>query len=200
MAMTPPPSPASQTRVSRGSTLLEVLVAILVLSIGLLGIAGLQTASLRYSQGGWARAAVASNLSDLAERIRTNPNSAENAYALATTYDDQRTAIAALKPIPKCESTGVTCTPDELAAFHVAAWRLALDRDMPGGAGFVIGTRDTGYVATVIWFDKSNVTPDGKAIAPTSCTGATGINQRTCCPDAVKAPDGARCTNMLMLP
>ena len=47
-----------------GSTLIEALVAMLVLSIGLLGIAGLASASLRYSQGSWARAAVASGLSD----------------------------------------------------------------------------------------------------------------------------------------
>ena len=70
-----------------GSTLIEVLVAMLVLSIGLLGVAGLAAASLRYSQGGWARASVASGLSDLADRVRTNPGADVTAYVFDTTND-----------------------------------------------------------------------------------------------------------------
>ena len=68
-----------------GSSLIEALVAMLVLSIGLLGIAGLSAASLRYSQGGWARASISSGLSDLADRVRANPTATVNAYAFATT-------------------------------------------------------------------------------------------------------------------
>lgn len=46
--------PIGQRRRGRtGNTLIEALVAMLVLSIGLLGIAGLASAALRYSQGAW---------------------------------------------------------------------------------------------------------------------------------------------------
>ena len=65
----PRPMQQSRQRTQAGTTLLEVLVAMLVLSIGLLGIAGLSAASLRYSQGGWARASISSGLSDLADRV-----------------------------------------------------------------------------------------------------------------------------------
>jgi type IV pilus assembly protein PilV len=192
--------------------LLEVLVAILILSVGLLGIAGLQASSLRYSQGGWARAAVASNLADFADRVRTNPNSAATAYVLADTYAVQRTALdagdvkipntASTPPVVDCEAAGANCTPDQLAAMQVAQWRLALNRDMPGAAAFISGASDSGYVVTAIWFDRSNVKADRTTLEPTvTCTGdETDIAARTCCPAAAAAPAGARCTTMVVVP
>jgi len=189
----------------QGSTLIEVLVAILILSIGLLGIAGMQVLTMRYSQGGWARAAVAASLSDIADRVRANPSASVTAYQFLTDYTTQRTAIEAgtVTAAKDCE-TAVTCTPAELAASQIVRWRLALARDLPGGAGFISGQRDTGYVATVMWFDKSFV----KDNDPTSLDSATacdstqtGIAGRTCCPAAAasKLP-GIRCTNMLVTP
>ena len=41
----------------RGAGLIEALIAILVLSIGLLGMVGMQTASVKYEQTGWVRSA-----------------------------------------------------------------------------------------------------------------------------------------------
>jgi type IV pilus assembly protein PilV len=178
-----------------GSTLIEALVAILILSIGLLGIAGLQASTLRYSQGGWARAAVASQLSDFADRVRANPGTNVNAYTLTDTYDDQRAAIAALVPAVDCDTA--TCTPDELAAFHLVQWRLSLNNSMPGAAAIVTGTRNTGYQATVLWYDKDSSDKAEK------CDAAyTGLRARNCCPaDAdVENQAGIRCTNMMVVP
>lgn len=198
--------PIQTPRRNRGTTLIEVLVAILILSIGLLGIAGLQASTMRYSQGSWARAAVSSNLSDIADRIRANPAASDTKYVLSTVYNTQRTEIDTLSAAKNCETS--TCTPDELADYHVVQWRLALNRDMPGSAGFISGTRATGYVVTAIWFDKTNFTygADGKpttAEAVTACSKiASGVSfaERTCCPDAASAPAGARCTNMVVVP
>ena len=183
-------------RLSRGSTLIEVLVAILVLSIGMLGIAGLQSATLRFSQGGWARAAIGSHLSDLADRVRTNPSGSTAAYVLEGTYADQRAEIGDIEDdVTDCEAA--TCTADQLAAYQLVQWRLALNRDMPGGAGFVTGSRDTGYVATILWFDKdSEEEPD---VCEADYEGARA---RTCCPEDADVADteGIRCTNMMVIP
>ncbi len=199
------PLPSTAMR-QRGTTLIEVLVAVLILSIGLLGIAGLQASAMRYAQGGWARAAVSSNLSDLADRIRANPDAADTAYQLSTSYAAQRAAIDTLAVATNCMTA--TCTADQLADFQLKQWQLAIARDMPGAAGFVSGTRSTGYVVTAIWFDKTNVSygSDGKpttAEAVTACSKiASGVPfaERTCCPDAASAPAGARCTNMMVMP
>src|SRR6218665_587583 len=74
---TAPPS----LQCARGATLAEVMAAIVVLSIGLLGIAGLQAATLKYKINAWARSSASTFLSDLAERVRINPDSAGNRFA-----------------------------------------------------------------------------------------------------------------------
>lgn len=196
----PSPAPSRQ----RGSTLIEVLVAILILSIGLLGIAGLQASSLRFSQGGWARAAVATSLSDMAERVRTNPDSTDTAYQLTATYAAQRTAIDtnAVTSAKDCEAVA-TCTPAEMADYQLAQWRLALARDLPGGAGYVTGTRSTGYVVTTMWLDKNHLDKDGALEKPENCDPAFELARaRHCCPAgaAVDNTGGVRCTNMVVIP
>ena len=188
-----------------GSSLIEVLVAILVLSIGLLGVAGLAAASLRYSQGGWARASVASGLSDLADRVRTNPGADTTAYVFNTTnYADQRTALESgqVTITTDCMAEGTACDATELAAFHMAEWRLAMDRNMPGSAVWVSGQRDEGYQATLMWFDKSFVQSDGTTLdTSATCTAAmTGVAARQCCPADAEVIAGVRCTNMTIVP
>ena len=191
-------------RSARGTTLLEVLVAILVLSLGLLGVAGLQAASLRYVQGGWARAAVAAAMSNFAERVRSNPGSSTTAYLLGSPYDTQKSEAGGLGEMTGC--TSADCTPDALAAEQLNNWRLALTTSIPGAAAFVTGDRSTGYQATIIWFDRVNTQKDpttgNETLVPvTTCTGSeTGMAARTCCPAGARAPDGARCTSFTVLP
>src|SRR6218665_3387231 len=63
---TAPPS----LQCARGVTLVEVMVAIVVLSIGLLGIAGLQAATLKYKINTLARSSASTLLSDFSDRGR----------------------------------------------------------------------------------------------------------------------------------
>ena len=186
-----------------GTTLIEALVAMLVLSIGLLGIAGLAAASLRNSQGAWARAAVASGLSDFADRVRANPTANETAYRFAANdYAAQREALLDEEVVIAKDCLAEVCTPTQLATYHLTDWRLAMNRSMPGAAVWVTGERDKGYQATVMWFDKTFVDDDGVTpSASATCNGAEdGIAARTCCPDAANAVDGVRCTNMTIVP
>jgi type IV pilus assembly protein PilV len=80
---TPPVSvlPARPCR-ERGVSLIEVLVAIVVLSLGMLAMAGLQLSSLRTSQGAILRGQAALLATDMAERMRGNLGDARN-YALS---------------------------------------------------------------------------------------------------------------------
>ena len=69
-----------------GVSLLEVLIAVLVLSVGLLGIAGLQTANMRNTQSAHQRTVAVLLASSMSERIRANPNAAiAGSFALSLT-------------------------------------------------------------------------------------------------------------------
>ncbi len=70
----------------RGISLLETLIAVLVLAIGLLGVAGLQTANLKNSQSAHQRTMAVMLTGSMAERIRANTAvAATGAFVLAKT-------------------------------------------------------------------------------------------------------------------
>src|SRR6218665_4111648 len=66
---------------THGVTLVEAMVAIVVLSIGLLGIAGLQAATMKYKINTWARSSASTLLSAFSERVRTHPDAAGRGFA-----------------------------------------------------------------------------------------------------------------------
>jgi type IV pilus modification protein PilV len=68
---------ASAARRQRGVTLIEILVAVVLLSIGLLGLAGLQLRGMQVNQGSMWRAQAAIMAEDLADRMRADPNNAK---------------------------------------------------------------------------------------------------------------------------
>jgi len=109
-----------------GFTLVEVLVAALLLSIGLVGLAGLQAASLANNQSSFMRSQVTSLAYDLADRMRSNIlGSNANAY-------DPATAAT----VATC-MTNVGCTPVELAQNDIAEWNAAITNYLPMGEGWV---------------------------------------------------------------
>ncbi len=62
----------------RGATLIEVLVALLVLSVGLLGLAGLQMTSLQSNQSAYYRSQATVLAYDITDRMRANRTEALN--------------------------------------------------------------------------------------------------------------------------
>lgn len=204
----------------RGAGLIEALVAILVLSIGLLGMVGMQTASIKYEQTGWVRSALSSNISSLADRIRANASADADAYTFSRTYAAERASIEAtplpntyLTPAKDCNTTA--CTNDELAAYDLVVWRNDLNQQLPGAVGFVTPTGvkgvDLRFGVTVAWFNKDfldETAPNVKTlrqpeICPVPAVGTTGIAARNCCPASVgtaAALAGVQCVNLEIIP
>jgi len=109
-----------------GFTLLEVLVAIVVLSLGLLGLAGLQAASLRNNQTAYYRGIATQQAYDMADRLRANL-----AGVRAGSYNN----LAAVIPAdPGCFTTGC---PDMAATDHFQ-WNTVNAALLPGGVGTVV--------------------------------------------------------------
>lgn len=201
------PTPRA-ARHQRGVTMIEVMIAILVLSIGLLGVAATLAKGARFALGAWSQASVATGLSDMAERLRASPNAVVANFSLEDDYATQRAAIDAGEVTSAKDCDSEACTPEEAAGFHLTTWRLALDRSLPGAAGWVrplssaaTEPKATAFELVVMWFDKSNLDSDDVLNAAAVCAGSeTGLDQRRCCPAEADAADGVRCTRMVLVP
>lgn len=128
----------------RGFTLLEVLIAIVVLSIGLLGLAGLQAAGLRNNTSAYMRTIATQQVHDMADRMRANlPGVITNAYD----------AIAGIPADPACISAATGCSIANLAIYDAFAWNTRNQNLLPLGVGTV--TRVVGAPAGVNRFTIS---------------------------------------------
>ena len=102
-----------------GFTLMEVLVALLVLSIGLLGMAGMQVFSLSSNYDAYLRTQATFFAYELIDKVRAN-----RTEALVGGYD---TAIATIAgTVTDCQSATANCSPNQLAVFEVTQWKCAL--------------------------------------------------------------------------
>ncbi len=109
---------------SRGFTLLEILVAFLVLDAGLLGLAALQREMLLQQQAAGLASDALWLTEDLAARCRANPGAA---YRLAEG--------SAPPPAPDCRSS--PCSPSAWAAADIARWHDRLRLQLPLATGEV---------------------------------------------------------------
>jgi type IV pilus assembly protein PilV len=132
----------------QGVTLVESMIALLVISIGLLGIASLQitamsqnASALNHSQAVW----YAYNMSD---RIRANISEFANYDGIDTSNSYTQDCLSS------------ACTNAQMLTADAADWATMIT-NLPGGRGLITSTAD-GIVVTVMWDDEG--------------TGATGTN------------------------
>jgi type IV pilus assembly protein PilV len=124
----------TSTNVQRGMTLVEALVALVVLSIGLLGVAALQVTSLRNSHAAHTRAQATALAYDIADRMRAN-----RAAAQSGNYDIALGATLA--------------TPATLAEIDLSTWKDALTATLPAGDGAIAQVGNLMRI-TIQWDDS----------------------------------------------
>lgn len=128
-------------QVQRGFSMIEALVALLVLSLGLLALAGFQVRVLVDSVGASNQNLAMQLAGDMADRIRANP------AAAATTpskYVTDWSAAAASGPKPSCEGARAACNAAELAAHDIWGWKRAVAAALPGGVADVKASATAG--------------------------------------------------------
>ncbi len=134
----------------RGFTLLEVLVALLVLGIGLLGLAGLQIQGLRFNHDAYVRSQATFLAYDLLERMRLNR--------------DQAAAYVGGDPGGVCGAPG-----NAIALDDRICWHAAVVQTLPGGAATVAAGANDQYTVTITWLDRAagnNRTQSWTAVVP----------------------------------
>ncbi|MCP5419137.1 MAG: type IV pilus modification protein PilV [Gammaproteobacteria bacterium] len=112
----------------RGFTLLEVLVALIILAIGLLGLASLQAVGLRSNHSAQMRTQATLLSYDIVDRIRANLKGAKDGY-----YNNNGGNAAD----NGCIAAGANCDPQAMAEQDLFEWNAAIANVLPSGAGIV---------------------------------------------------------------
>ena len=120
---------------SRGVSLVEVLVSILLMAVGLLALVGSNVASIRYSKLAQYRATASLLATDIAERMRANRNGLAE-YAVQLSFAVQATEPAA---DTRCESyiPPIPCDATRLAQYDLVQWRHVVRNQLPEGSVFI---------------------------------------------------------------
>ena len=145
------PSIASQ----KGATLVEILVSVVIIAIGLLGLAAMQNTSLRLSYESYVRSQANFLAYDLIDRIRSNPD--------APVYE--MTVDATVFETDCFSSNSDGCTQSEMREFDLYYWRESA-RELLPDAQVEVTYDDTQqlYSLRIKWQDRfDNDVEDGGA-------------------------------------
>jgi len=108
-----------ETRRQSGFSLVEVLIALVIMSVGMLGIAGLYVESMQAGRTSSFRHNAVTIASDVADRIRANPIGGVD-------YEGVRGNN-------NCVLGNVDCNPQQMAANDIDLWLTQADETLPEG-------------------------------------------------------------------
>lgn len=177
----------SQISRDQGYTLIEVLIAVVILSIGLLGMAGIQVKGMRGTQNTFLKTTATNLAQSMAERIHANPivaDKVEDTISGRKFYMITDTTTESCATVLSCNGTSANCTPEEVVAADIYEWVCGtptstgtniggINNSLPNGSGSISCTdKDTtdadvcspGSTRTItISWDESALNPDKDA-------------------------------------
>jgi len=139
-------SASSTRRGQRGFTMIEVLIALVVLAVGLLGLAMLQTMNLRFTQSANQRTQATNLAYELLDQMRVN-------RVLASAYMGDYTG----------DATDANCIPDTgdmTADEYRTAWECRLAKALGGGSKATVALSGTELTVDIEWNDQRWVPGD----------------------------------------
>jgi len=135
------PARRMPTNAVGGFTLIEVLVALVVMSVGMLGIAGLYVTSMQAGRTSLFHHHAVTLAGDVADRIRANSRAA--------------IAYTGLGANNNCVApAGIDCTPEEMAAHDILLWDQQAADTLPTGTVTIVfdnGVVPPTYQITIGW-------------------------------------------------
>lgn len=130
--------------------MVEVLIAVFVLSVGLLGLAGLQAQSLQFNFSAYQRSQSNFLAYDIIDRMRVNRDE-----ALLGTYDIELDDDAPADP--GCQAAAASCSTADMVNFDLAQWIGNIENLLTQGDGAVAVTVVGGRAqveVTITWLDN----------------------------------------------
>lgn len=147
----------------RGFSMIEVMIAVLVVSFGVLGIAGALFTATRSATSNYVRQQAVQDAYDILDRMRANRTVAAQAGGSYTA-----TATKPSSTAPSTNCTTSTCSGAQMAAYDVWQWQTQLMQNLPNGLGSVTiaAGSNSSYTVTVQvqWSDQAGntaFTPSG---------------------------------------
>lgn len=171
---------------AEGFSLIEVLIAMVILSIGVLGVTGLQLMSKRNNQDSVQQIRAASLAQELVERMRANSSS----DGLATYVFNSPSEVGPMESAPSqdCRTAASACDTEQMALHDLWVWQQGLagadERIEEDNTGGLVNPRAciTGpgggsglYTVTIAWRGGAAI-PDSTAIGPDGAPISCGSN------------------------
>lgn len=117
----------------KGVSLIEILITMMILSIGLLGLAAMQVQGAQYNHSAYLRSQASFLSYDMFDRMRANRGLGINASSYSINLGD---------PVPTSPTNCVTtnCNSAEMALFDLNQWKQAVASLLPNGDGEIVFT------------------------------------------------------------
>ncbi|MDO6461384.1 type IV pilus modification protein PilV [Granulosicoccaceae sp. 1_MG-2023] len=137
-----------------GVTFIEVLVAVVILSLGFLATSRMQILGMRYNQGAFFQSQASILAADIADRMRANLDAVDDGK-----FDNVSTD--SLPTDPGCITDG--CSSSELADNDIVQWGQSISNSLPDGLGEI--QLDSGvYEISVSWSEKISDTQETQSV------------------------------------
>ncbi|KTD40329.1 type IV pilus modification protein PilV [Legionella parisiensis] len=153
-----------------GLSLIEVLIAFVILAIGLLGIAGMLIMSSKANNSSYAKQAAVQSVSGIFDKIRSNYQAAINGNYNISNINSSGAPIP--PPAPGVICTQSPCSSTQLAAYDTWYWLANDVSKLPSGSGSITSSPAPGtggntlITVTVQWDDSLAQNLVGASSAP----------------------------------
>ena len=139
-----------------GTTLIEVLVSVVVLAIGLLGIAAMQASSVRYNHSAELRSMAISQVNSMLDRLYANLNGVRSGH-----YNN----ASGIPADPGCSS----CSASQIAQRDIHQWNTDNANLLPAGQGTITANGNR-YTIILRWDGNRS------GVSGTGCSGNTDVD------------------------
>lgn len=143
----------NSSEMQKGFSLLESMIAIIVMVLGILGILGAQMKTLTDTQASVRRAQAIRLIGDLGERLQNNPDALGNLSTYTTS------------PKTSNDCSSAVCTPAELATYDIKQWRTNVTNTLPGSnVNIFLPQNSTNQLGVVIGWNENKYLQNGKEL------------------------------------